>query len=269
MNAFKSLVELFLRDLVRRRMVWIIIVALGVMFWFTELMRNTVEEALQNGESYDIATRKAISQLASIGDNIRHWLPLVAAVLALQLAPESRRNGTTQFVLSQGVGRVRLALAQYVALCLFLLAIVLIVHAGYFIAGMRLGAVSVSELALSWITLTATVFLLAAMIHAMAMTLSPIEVVLLLLAIPMLAHSLPQMTSSLSNRWTWLLTLSDNITLLYPKVDAMLPWPHLWFDARVHWSWSLAHGVLASTFWIVLGYWLLRHQDVGSRTAIK
>lgn len=269
MRTFTAFVVMFIRDLVRRRMVWVILFVIIAMLGLNELMRSVMEQSLESGDSYDIATRKAVSGLERIGLSIRQWLPIAVALIALQLAPESRKNGTTQFVLSLGVSRIRVALAQYAALCVFLLSIVLIVHVGYCISGFRIGAVTAAEFAGAWLTLTGSVLVLAAVVHALAMTLSGVEVVLVLFVVPLFAAMFPQLTSTLKIEANWLVVMLDNVNLFYPNPNALVTWPHLAFKANVQWQWPLIHRIFAASFWLLFGYWLLRYHDFGSRTAAK
>ncbi len=116
-TGFVSLVALYLRDLPRvaacsGASFCPLAAVIAVNYWTTELM----SEAVSEGETWDIATRQAASRLDGLMTFLRPWFGFVIVLLAAQLAPESRRNGTTQFVLALGIRRNVLAAAQFVAL---------------------------------------------------------------------------------------------------------------------------------------------------------
>ena len=116
MSAFGPLVRLFLRDLVRRRLFWILaFVALGgaaLNYWAV----RSIDQTMGNGDTWGMASRRAASGVENLASTLRAWAAFFVVLLAAQVAPESRRNGTTQFVLSMGVRRDTLAFAQFAAL---------------------------------------------------------------------------------------------------------------------------------------------------------
>src|SRR5687767_10242489 len=129
MSAFFSLVRLFVRDLIRRKLFWALVVVMigsaAIAYWTNQQM----VDAMGRGESYDMASRRAASNLDHLADSVRTWLYIAVILLAAQVAPESRKNGTAQFVLSQGVRRDVLAASQLTALAFLITSGVLLVHA--------------------------------------------------------------------------------------------------------------------------------------------
>jgi hypothetical protein len=274
-TGFGALIRIFLRDLIRRRLLWgLVLVTAGVMavnYWLVHQM----EEAIGNGESWDIATRQGASRLNDLVSWMRPWLGFAVVLFAAQVAPESRRNGTTQFVLSLGVRRNVLAAAQYIAMGIMLTAAVLILHAGFAVAGAKTGYLNVPEIALSWITLLVPALAIAGAVFALSLTASALETYLVFLGIPVLTRILPAAIGGFPRAFP--VSLAHGIQsfgLLFPEFDELVLWPHLSFrsgSAPPHpqWQWALAHASAAIAFWIVLGVWLQRRHDFGSRTALK
>ncbi|HEX4621416.1 MAG TPA: ABC transporter permease subunit, partial [Myxococcaceae bacterium] len=153
MTGFGSLVWLYLRDLARRKLFWGLFLLMAAVIAYNVLQTRMMEEALGQGESWDIVTRQASSQLERLMTWLRPYLGVMVMLLAAQVAPESRKNGTTQFVLSQGVKRRVLAAAQFVALGSVLTVAVLILQVGFGVAGAKTGFMKAPELAFSWLTL--------------------------------------------------------------------------------------------------------------------
>jgi ABC-type transport system involved in multi-copper enzyme maturation permease subunit len=274
-TGFGALVRIFLRDLARRRLLWALVLitmaVVAVNYWIA----GSVEEAVGNGESWDIATRHAASRLGDLVSWLRPWLGIVVVLFAAQVAPESRRNGTTQFVLSLGVSRNVLAAAQYVALAILLCAAVLIVHAGFSVAGVRTGYLSAQEIALSWITLLVPALATAGAVFALSLTASPLETYLVFLGVPVITRILPGAIGGFPRVFPLPLVRGiQNFSLLFPEFDELVLWPHLSFGggtAAPHpqWHWALVHASAAIAFWVLFGVWLQRRHDFGSRTALK
>jgi ABC-type transport system involved in multi-copper enzyme maturation permease subunit len=267
-------VRIFLRDLVRRKMFWLLVAAtVGVVAVIYGASR-TMEDALGNGESWDVASKRAASHLDNLALSLRTSLPLLVTLLAAQLAPESRRNGTTQFVLSLGVRRDVLAFAQFTALSVLIVATTFIVHVGFAIAGIRAGATTWNEAGVAWITLLVPLLALAGAVFAVSLTWSGIETVLLFVGVPFMTRTLP----NLANGYPKSIPMAfvrcfENVSLFFPEVDEVVQWPHLTYGSAngplPTWQWPAAHLFLAVLFWVAFGVWRHRHHDFGSRTAVK
>jgi ABC-type transport system involved in multi-copper enzyme maturation permease subunit len=274
-TGFGALVRIFLRDLVRRRLLWALIfitaAAMAIIYWTTQVM----EEAVGNGESWDIATRRAASQLDNLVSLLRPWLGFVVVLFAAQVAPESRRNGTTQFVLSLGVRRNVLAAAQYVAMAIMLAAAIGILHTGFSVAGVKTGYLNGQEIALSWIALLVPSLAMAASVFALSLTASAFETYLVFLGVPVFTRILPGAIGGFPKAFPLPLVRGiQNLGLLFPEFDELVLWPRLSFGGGMaaphpQWHWALAHTMAAVAFWVVLGVWLQRRHDFGSRTALK
>jgi hypothetical protein len=273
--AFATLVALFWRDLVRRRFLWalalVLVGVVAVNYWTV----HTMEDAMGRGESYDIATRRAASNLEQLASTLRNWLYVAVILLAAQVAPESRKNGTTQFVLSLGVRRDVLAVAQFCALALMIFFGVVLVHGGFAVAGLRAEAINLADAAFAWIVLLAPLLLIGAAVFAFSLSSSAIETYLLFLGLPFLTQTLPDLTGSLAKGTPIVFVrVLDNLAMLVPWFDDLTPWPHLEFAAtraapHPEWAWHAAHAACAVTFWCFVGIWRQRHHDFGSRTAVK
>src|SRR5258708_22391041 len=122
------------------------------------------------GVRCDIDTRRAAATLETYTDQIRKGAAILVVVVAALVAPPSRRDGTTQFVLTLSVGRRRLALAQFGALALFILMGTIVVHAGYMITAYKLGILRVEEALWAWLLLLVPLLVLAAVRFSMSLT---------------------------------------------------------------------------------------------------
>ena len=98
-----------------------------------------MKKAIGRGVSFDIVTKQAASALQAFAGQIRSYSVFLILIVSALVAPASRKDGTTQFVLTLSVNRLRLALSQYTALSVLVLATVIIVHIGYVIAARKLG----------------------------------------------------------------------------------------------------------------------------------
>ncbi|MGO9836808.1 MAG: hypothetical protein ACLP1X_21655 [Polyangiaceae bacterium] len=275
MTGFMALVRVFVRDLVRRRLLWVLALLTigGVLVNYWTL--HSIEEATGNGATWDMATKRAASGLDELASTVRGWTAFLVIALGAQVAPESRRNGTTQFVLSLGVRRDVLAAAQFVALALILTSGIFILHIGLSIAGLRTGAMSVHEALLAWPMLLATSLCAGAAVLAVSLTSSAIETYLIFIGIPAIANMLPMLAHGFPHHFPQSLAVAwDNVMLLFPDPSELVSWPHTSFG-RVdgYWlgtlAWPTAHACLAVGFWIVLGLWRQRRHDFGSRAALK
>jgi ABC-type transport system involved in multi-copper enzyme maturation permease subunit len=225
--------------------------------------------------SWDVATRRAGSELESIAAQVRTWLPVAIVLLAALVAPESRRNGTTQFALSCGVRREVIAAAQFLALSTILVVVIAIVHFGFAVSGMTTGAMSRVDVAAGWVGLLLPLLALALSAFCLSLTASSIEVYLVFLALPFLLQTIPSLIGGLPRAVPRLVARGiDNFSLLLPQADEVMPWPHLSYGPAEglpapEWHWPAAHLCAALTFWIVLGLWRYQRHDFGSRTAVK
>jgi hypothetical protein len=109
--------------------------------------------ALGSGESYDIASRRATSQLQSFAAEIRNYSMVFVLVVSALVAPAACKDGTAQFVLALSVGRFKTAAAQFAALSILVGLSLLIIHLGYVAAAAKIDAISGVEAVFSWIFL--------------------------------------------------------------------------------------------------------------------
>lgn len=256
-------------------MLWTIvalaIAALAISHWTNRM----IEDAVGNGETWDIASRRAASRLNQLAASVREWSLVLGVLFAAQVAPESRRNGTTQFVLSLGVRRDTLAAAQFVALAVIVAAATLVLHLGFAVAGLSAHAVDMREAVLAWPTLFIPLLAACAAAFALSLTASSIETYLVMLVIPLLTRTLPALLHGFASGFPSLLVRAiDNVSLFFPDLEQLVLWPHLAYggtagEPRPALDWPLAHAIVAVTFWIVVGLWLHRRHDFGSRTAVK
>jgi hypothetical protein len=256
-------------------MLWAIVLVIVGVFAVNYGMTRVMEDAVGRGESWDMATRRASSALENLGDSMRGWLPVIVVLISAIVAPESRRNGTTQFALSCGVRRGSLALAQYCALAIVVTVMMLVLHVGIAVAGLRTGAITPAEAAISWVGLLVPVLMLSASVFCWSLTASIIETYLVLLGIPFVVQIIPSVVHGLP-RWLprLLVRVVDNFGLLFPNVGELIPWPHLSYGAALRppqpeWHWAAVHFCAVTAFWMVLGLWRHRRHDFGSRTAVK
>jgi hypothetical protein len=91
------------------------------------------------GSSFDRATRAALSELDRLASQFRTGLVFAIIVMSALVAPESRRNGSLQFVLSLQVSRRRAALAQFAALSALVTAAAVIVYIVFLTVPLLLG----------------------------------------------------------------------------------------------------------------------------------
>jgi hypothetical protein len=279
-RQYRSLVWLFWQQLLRRKSLWIVVALAGALLLVNFAIASQMRGMLQEGIRYDIATRRAAAALDSYADQIRQWAVVLVLVVAALVAPPSRRDGTTQFVLTLSVSRRRLAMAQFGALGLFILAGVLVIHAGYAVAAYRLGVLRAQEAAVSWLFLLLPLVLWAAAGFSLSLTRPALLVYAILLGVPYLLLPLlsafiaswsaksPEVVRLLASR------VVDNWGLLFPKVATLIAWPRATLPTPDRppwpaWTWEGLHALAASAFWIVIGHWTYRRHDFGSRIPTK
>jgi hypothetical protein len=273
-------VWLFWQQLIRRKSLWIVVALAGVVLLINFILASQMKGMLEEGIRYDIATRRAGAALDSYAGQIREWSVVLALVVGALVAPPSRKDGTTQFVLTLSVSRRRLALAQFGALGLFILVGTLVVHAGFVVAAYRLGVLSVREAAISWLFLLIPLMAAAAASFSLSLTRPALLVYAILLGIPYLLLPLlsafigswttkvPEVTRLLASR------IVDNWGLLFPKVATLIIWPRAVLPTPTRppwpaWSWEALHVLSTVAFWVVIGFWAYRRHDFGSRTPTK
>jgi hypothetical protein len=272
MTSFGSLVVLFLRDLVRRRMPWILAILALAFVAINYWAMGAVEQSVSVGETWSVATRRSSAELDDLASVVRSFASFVVILFAGQVAPESRRNGTAQFVLSLGVRRDVLAAAEFTAAAIALAIGTLIVHVGFSIPALRTGGVTWTDAAFGWPGLLLPLLGVAAAAFAWSLTASPFETYLVFVCIPLLAHALPAFAQGFPKGFpSWGVRGSDNLGLLFPDVSPLLAWPHASFGpgTGVAFVWSVAHVLCATAFWVALGTFRHRRHDFGSRAALK
>jgi hypothetical protein len=272
---FGALVRLYLRDLVRRRLLWGLALVAIVVFAIGHWTSSAVEEAMGQGESFATATRQAAARLDQLANQVRQWLYIAVVLVAAQVAPESRKNGTTQFVLTSGVSRVTLAAAQFVALAIILGSAIVLVHAGFAVAFVHAHDVVPVDLSLGWLMLLGPMLAGAACVFAVSLTAGSIETYLLFFGLPLIGQTLPSwMGTSIKHTPLVLARLLENVAMLFPSFPELARWPHL-SPARsdgapfADWGSGVTHAVLATAFWVSFGMFLHGRHDFGSRTAAK
>lgn len=275
MKSFLTLTSLFLKQLVRRKSLWIVFAVFGGMILINYIIQSQMERALGEGVSYDVATRKAASALQSFAGQIRSYSVILILIVSALVAPASRKDGTTQFVFTLSVSRLKLALSQYAALSVFVLASVIIIHTGYAITALQLGIMTAGEVAFSWIFLLIPLMLYSAVIFSFSLSNSAIVTYIIFIAIPYL---LIRLAEAGIEEWAdyvpmVMVRFTDNLELLFPDMNGLILWPRLSpgiipkAPPFPDWTWCIVHVILASFFWIALGFWFYRNYDFGSRTA--
>lgn len=276
-RPFTSLVKLYIKQLVHSKTLWIIGIIIAGMFIMNYFVRSNMDEILGSGASYDIASRKATSLLNNIAGTIRSYAAVIIVIVSALVAPQSRKNGTTQFVLSLSIGRYRLAFAQFCALALFIVLSIFILHIGFVACAGQYGVLNLSEIAFSWVYLLLPLLLYAVIVFVFSLSFSAIETYIVFLAIPAVGFSLlhyvaGELAGSIP---LMLVRVIDNLSLLYPDFDSIIIWPRVAMEIHskeppfLDWTWQYIHILFSSAFWISLGLWCYRRYDFGSRTAIK
>lgn len=281
MRQYLTLVRLFWQQLIRRKSLWIVIAVVGVALLINYTIQSQMRSMIEAGVRYDIATRRAAQSLENYAEQIRQGAVILVLIIAALVAPPSRRDGTTQFVLTLSVSRWRLALSQYGALAVFLFIGTLVVHAGYMAAAHHLGIMRWAEALLAWPLLLAPLLVVAMASFALSLTRPALLVYGILLGIPYLllpvlegwlaswkAEEVPVFLRLYSAR------VIDNLSLLFPNVAHLVIWPRLVLptpDRPPFAAWGLEtfHALAATGFWVVAGLWAYRRHDFGSRIPTK
>ena len=281
MRQYATLVRLFWRHLVRRKSLWVVIAIVGVVLLLNGIMQSQMKGMLESGVRYDIATRRAAAALDRYAEQIREGAGVLVLVVAALIAPSSRKDGTTQFVLSLSVSRLRLAAAQFGALTLFVLLGTLVIQVGYSIAAYRLGILQPVEAVFAWISFFALLLVIAATSLALSLTRPALVVYAILLGVPYL---LLPLLATFTNDWESTrvapgLRLAaartiENVGLLFPKVESLIVWPKLTWATPPRppfpsWSLEALHELAVVALWVVVGLWSYRRYDFGSRTPTK
>ena len=229
MHSFAALVKIFLHQLIRSKALWLICGVLLVMILLNFYYQSRIDEWLEGGMTYDMATRKASGKLKELSDEIRTNAILFVIAISALVAPASRKNGSTQFVLSTQVSRLRLALAQYTALAILISATVLITHVGFSVSALKVGYMRIPELLLGWIPLLLPLLSVAAVSFSLSLAFSTIVTYLILFGVPKIV--LPLIGSLMHWQGQWipvpLARCVDNLGLLFPDVAFLVFWPFL------------------------------------------
>ena len=269
MTTVLTLVRVFLHDLVRRRALWIVLAACVAMIAMAGMAGHAFDDAIREGESFDVATRQAQSQLNGYAERIRQGLLFVGLILGIQMAPEARKNGTTQFALSVGASRLQVAIAQFAALGTLLTALTFVLHAGFVLASWRYIDLQAAEMLLGWSTMWLRIMGGALTAFSLSMTLSGVECLLLLVLLPGVLSLLRASTRELALSNTFLSNLVENLPLLFSDMSFTAAWPRLTYKLPATFYWMSVHELIVALLWVSVGYWLLRRHQYGSRTAVK
>lgn len=280
MRQYLTLVRLFWQQLIRRKSLWIVMAVAGVILLINAAIQSQMQSMIEQGIRYDIATRRAVAALENYADQIREGAVILVLVVAALVAPPSRKDGTTQFVLTLSVSRRRLALAQFGALALFILLGTLIVHVGYMVAAYKLGVLRASEALLAWPLFLGPLLLIGAVSFSLSLSRPALVVYGLLLGVPyMVVPLLAAFVGSWKTTVPVVLRLLagrsiDNLGLLFPKVAPLIAWPRLVLPTPERPplpAWGLEAGLClaGSALWIVSGLWAYRRYDFGSRLPTK
>lgn len=272
MNSLRRLVELFLRDMLHRRYIFLLIVP-TVLFGLYLVVYFL---AMNQQEQEALGTQEMCEGLNYLADQTRQIIMLLAMVAAASVAPASRKNGTLQFVLSLGASRLKMALAQFLALTVFLFSFVLVLQVCFYIAGFGAGCLTLFELLTGWTLLWLPIVIGGLAVFSLSLTRNAMESLGIYLGIHYLLLALHAIGYYTKDRFpAWLMTLTENALLLFPNYHDFIFWPHFpghdALRARLgeHPALIGVHLVLAAAFWIVLGLYLYHRGNFGTRTETK
>ena len=98
MRRLPFLVGLFAKQLARQKSLWIVAAVLGSTFLIGHLAQRGFEQALGEGESVEIATRRAVAVLEDYAEQARRLAVVLVLMVSALVAPRARRDGTVQFL---------------------------------------------------------------------------------------------------------------------------------------------------------------------------
>ena len=207
---------------------------------------------------------------------VRLIVVYLVVVMSALVAPASRKSGTTQFVLTVPVSRIKLAICQFSAMALFVSGALIGLHLLYSYWAYRIGAIEVNEIMLSWIFLILPALATAAILFALSLTGSLGNVIVLLVIASMLLGILESWTAELSPYVpNFIFRARDNLALLFPSTRQMITWPHLPSSIStergfmIDWGWLWLHECFVTIFWVTLGSWTYLNRQYGSRLPQK
>jgi len=272
----RALVGLFVRDLVRRRLLWVLTSIFAGVLAFNYYVTNQQQTLIEQGATPEQTTAAIAAAFEAVTRLLAAIVLPFATSLAVLVAPESRRSGATQFLLSVPVSRGRVAASQYGAVALLLAGVVAIMHVGLGYPAWRAGVMSGFELLVSWAPLLAVVLIQAAMVVALSTALSTSVTLITVLLVPFLLWLGTRVLISLGGvDATLVIRLCEHAQFVFPHLGNALVWPRPFpvYDTgavpRASALLSVAHEVASVSFWILLGLFLYRRSDVGTRTLLR
>src|SRR5262245_9475141 len=256
-------------------MLWILLVVLGGALAFNYYAIDRTVALDVRGASEEEARSVLQAAFDELADGFRSLLVPFVTLISVLVAPEARRNGTTQFLLSVPISRSQVAVGQFAALSGLLVAALLIAHLGMAYPGWRFGAVRGLEMALSWVPVLAVALAQALAVFLLSSTCSTVITLVIVLIAPWLFRLATETLLSLGNEGLTLpIRVCEHALFLFPQLDQLVIWPRLWptlggVDVP---SASLAlialHEVCSIGFWSLLGVLLYRRFNFGSRTLL-
>jgi ABC-type transport system involved in multi-copper enzyme maturation permease subunit len=277
MGSFFSLVRIFFSLMIRSKALWVICAVVISMVLINFYIQSQMNEWLEDGMTYDMATQRASNNLNSLAEQVRSYSVLLVTIVSALIAPASRKNGTTQFVLSMQVTRLRLSVAQYAALAVFIASAVMITHLGFCIVGLYIGSIGLLEVLIGWMSLLLPLLIMAAISFSLSTAFSSIVVYLTLFGIPFLL--LPLLDTLMQWKGKWIpvpvARLFDNLGFLFPDPEFLMFWPHLSPGHMVTdppfpiYSWSILNFIFSAAFWVFISYYLFANYNIGSRQPLK
>lgn len=277
MHSFFSLVKIFLSQLIRSKVLWMICAVITAMVLLNIYYQSQIGEWLEGGMTYDMATRKAANRLNSLAEQVKSYSVLLVILVSALVAPASRKNGTTQFVLSLQVSRLKLFIAQYAALAIFITSAVLITHIGFGIVGFYIGSIGILELFAGWISLLIPLLVIAAVSFSLSTAFSAIAVYIALFGFPFLLLPLFDTLMHWKGKLipVQIARFIDNFGFIFPDPEFLMFWPRLspkfiTTDPPFPiYTWSILNFIFSAAFWILLSYYFYSNYNIGSRQALK
>jgi ABC-type transport system involved in multi-copper enzyme maturation permease subunit len=268
----RILAWLFTRDLVRRRMLWILVVIVAGVLAFNFY----VEDRSQAAENARNAAEEVRSTVAAafdgLADSFRFAILPFVTFLSVLVAPEARRSGTTQFLLSVPISRRQVARGQFAALAGLLAVVLVVIHVGLGYPGWRVGAMGGFELAVSWAPLLIVALAQAAVVFLLSTTLSTAVTLMVVLIAPWLFTVATQVLLALDDPSLHVaVRASEHARFLFPDLSGLVIWPRPWLVADTGdvpvtgYSLMLGHELLCIGFWSLLALLLYRRFNFGTR----